>query len=280
MRRSDSAAGSDDTFGAASRGRRCMVEHAGQASLVLDVPCGVGRWVPTLRRLRPELIVEADVSPAMLVQVDPEISTNPSMPFAQVDATALPFHDNAFDLVFCHALTKHLPIPLQAKVLRELSRVSRRYVICSFSINAGVPAIMRRLRRGGQRPIVRCQPRMATGDGRVRWIDNRHEQIVHQPDRARKVHIVRPRKVRLKPRRSTHFLDNRACRADPPKYLGRHDWHVANRPRLDVSVRHGPFGYKRKLPAEGPSAGVCSSTSESGRRQDSRSDTRAPAPSK
>ena len=125
-----------------------IVAHAGQASEVLDVPCGIGRWVPTLRRLRPEVIVEADVSPAMLATSRARNIDESALPLAQVDATTLPFSDNAFDLVFCHALTKHLPISLQAQVLRELSRVSRRYVICSFSINAGLPAIMRRLRRG------------------------------------------------------------------------------------------------------------------------------------
>jgi ubiquinone/menaquinone biosynthesis C-methylase UbiE len=124
-----------------------IVEHVGQASTVLDVPCGIGRWVPVLRRLNPELIFEADVSPAMLATSRARNIDGPPSPLSQADATALPFDDNAFDLVFCHALTKHLPISLQAQVLKELSRVSSRYVICSFSIDAGLPAVMRRLRR-------------------------------------------------------------------------------------------------------------------------------------
>ena len=52
----------------------------------------------------------------------------------QGDAEALEFETGSVDLVFSHALTKHLPIPVQYRVLSEFSRVSRRWVVCSFSV--------------------------------------------------------------------------------------------------------------------------------------------------
>jgi SAM-dependent methyltransferase len=124
-----------------------MIDRAWQARRVLDIPCGVGRWVPVLRRLQPEVIVQADISPAMLTASRERWSG--SFPLARVDATALPFADGTFDLVFSHALTKHLPLALQARVLAELGRVSSRYVVCSFSIDAGLPGLARRLRGAG-----------------------------------------------------------------------------------------------------------------------------------
>jgi ubiquinone/menaquinone biosynthesis C-methylase UbiE len=121
-----------------------MVSAVGEARHILDCPSGVGRWVPMLAELQPELIVEADVSPAMLAASRKRWQGR--WPTVEVDALELPFPDASFDLVFSHALTKHLPRQLQAVALAEFSRVSSRYVICSFSVEQGLPGFVRRLR--------------------------------------------------------------------------------------------------------------------------------------
>lgn len=89
-----------------------------------------------------------DVSPAMLarartVDLGSEVETT----FIEGVAEALPFPDDSFDLVFCHALLKHLPVEVQAAVILELARVSSRYVIVSGSVNHGVSGLVRRFRR-------------------------------------------------------------------------------------------------------------------------------------
>lgn len=55
------------------------------------------------------------------------IAQNPCARRVLADATALPFADNAFDLVFCWELLHHVPEPWRA--LREMARVSRRHVV-------------------------------------------------------------------------------------------------------------------------------------------------------
>jgi ubiquinone/menaquinone biosynthesis C-methylase UbiE len=50
------------------------------------------------------------------------------------DAENLEMDDDSVDYVFSHALTKHLPVPVQYQVLAEFARVARRGVICSFGI--------------------------------------------------------------------------------------------------------------------------------------------------
>ena len=50
------------------------------------------------------------------------------------DAEQLPLDDQSVDYVFSHALTKHLPVPVQYQVLSEFSRISRKGVICSFGV--------------------------------------------------------------------------------------------------------------------------------------------------
>ncbi|GIK78870.1 MAG: class I SAM-dependent methyltransferase [Acidobacteria bacterium] len=101
---------------------------------VLDCPCGVGRWWPVLER-RAERIHAVDLSPAMLGEAERRIgSVAVPVEVSKGDAERLELADASVDAVFSHALTKHLPIPLQQRVLNEFARVSRAWVVCSFSL--------------------------------------------------------------------------------------------------------------------------------------------------
>ncbi len=132
-----------------------MVAAAGPARRVLDCPAGYGRWVPVLHRSAPELIVEADVSSTMLAAGRSRIG----LPATRCEAERLPFADSSFDVVFCHALMKHLPPMTQAAVLAELGRVSSHAVVCAFSVETVVPKAFRRLRGKGRQPVSRpCSP--------------------------------------------------------------------------------------------------------------------------
>jgi ubiquinone/menaquinone biosynthesis C-methylase UbiE len=114
----------------------------------IDCPTGIGRWLGAIDSVSPEVIVCVDISPAMLRAARDRGFGLPSHTlFAQAAAEELPFDDDIFDLVFCHALAKHLPIPMQAGMLKSLARVSRRYVVCSFSVGQGLSGVLRHLRR-------------------------------------------------------------------------------------------------------------------------------------
>lgn len=129
------------------REQRAIGAHVaaiGSARRVLDVPSGFGRWLPAIERLSPTTVLENDVSQEMLEQG--RRSYNAQWPAVRTNAERLPYRDEAFDLVFCHAFTKHLPQETQAKVLAELSRVTGRHVIASFNVRAGLPGLVLRLR--------------------------------------------------------------------------------------------------------------------------------------
>jgi hypothetical protein len=68
-----------------------------------------------------------------LVSIDlPKKVTQPSsykLTFA--DVQYLPFRDNAFDMAICTEVLEHLPENVLLKGIRELQRVSRRYVLVS-----------------------------------------------------------------------------------------------------------------------------------------------------
>lgn len=85
---------------------------------LLDVGCGNGYFSYHFDRICDTTAV--DYSEKML-------ALNPVGSKALMDAANLGFEDGAFDVVFCHALLHH--VDNMEKVIREMKRVSRKYVI-------------------------------------------------------------------------------------------------------------------------------------------------------
>ena len=116
---------------------------------MLDCPCGNGRWWPRLAE-RASAITAVDVSEAMRIAAEQRRSDiDVPVTVQHGDAEALPFEDGSFDVVFSHALTKHLPLTLQQAVLNEFARVSKGFVLSSFSVVTPLTYGVHRLRRNG-----------------------------------------------------------------------------------------------------------------------------------
>lgn len=125
-------------FGSGARRRHDIATRRGLAhalrflsdgNAVLDLPAGTGRWTDLCvrRRLR---YVGGDISREMLsVARKKHESIAKSFSLVQCDATALPFPDASFDCVLAFKFLSLLPEEMRAKVLTELRRVSRRYLI-------------------------------------------------------------------------------------------------------------------------------------------------------
>lgn len=97
------------------------------ARSVLDVPAGAGRLHDALAALATSTC-GADVSPAMLAH-----ATYATEGRALVtDAAALPFDDDAFDVVVACRLLHHLDDDALRRAVAELSRVARRLVVASY----------------------------------------------------------------------------------------------------------------------------------------------------
>lgn len=96
----------------------------GDVSSILDAGCGNGVFVEHLSRQRPGIYVHAlDRSKEALKHVHTDKTLG--------DVTNLPFENNAFDCVSCLEVIEHLPIPAYREALKELARVSRKYVLIS-----------------------------------------------------------------------------------------------------------------------------------------------------
>lgn len=135
------------------------LKRAGTSGRVLDVPCGAGRLTPTLLR-QAEHVTCVDLSASMVDEARDALSAfGERVGFTVASADALPFDDGAFDTAVCHRLVHHMETADErAGVFRELARVARRAVICSFSDDSTWKARSQR-RRGVKRRRYPLEPR-------------------------------------------------------------------------------------------------------------------------
>ena len=94
---------------------------------ILDVGCGEGF---TLYRLKERGIgTRLEGIEYLKDAIDLGKKMYPEIKITQGDIYKLPYEDNSFDLVLCTEVLEHLEDP--AKALKELVRVSRRYLVVS-----------------------------------------------------------------------------------------------------------------------------------------------------
>lgn len=111
---------------------RGWIEDLKTGSLVLDVPCGAGRFT--------QLIVErgldyigADFSRAMAAEARQGTRSPRAKGFLSADAQHLPFNDNSVDCVILWRLLHHIgDARTRQEILREAARVTRSRVLISF----------------------------------------------------------------------------------------------------------------------------------------------------
>ena len=97
------------------------------AASLLDVGCGNGLFVNSLKSLgpenRPRRLYAADRSASALKHVEVE--------HCRCDIRRLPFSDAEFDIVTCLEVVEHLPLAVYPAALSELSRVAARWIMVS-----------------------------------------------------------------------------------------------------------------------------------------------------
>jgi len=109
--------------------QRALPIELGSGARVLDMPCGRGRF--TARWLASGVqLVSADLSRAMLDELVRSVADPKQRNvLVQCEAERLPFADEVFDVVASIRFLFHVPPELRPAILREMARVSRRYVV-------------------------------------------------------------------------------------------------------------------------------------------------------
>jgi 2-polyprenyl-3-methyl-5-hydroxy-6-metoxy-1,4-benzoquinol methylase len=103
--------------------------HAAGPSSILDVGCGEGvltsKWAS---RIAPGRVVGIDLEDPKLA-AEWALRSQPNLEYRTVEATALPFDDDEFDLAAAIEVLEHVPSPEQT--VAEMARVARRHLLVS-----------------------------------------------------------------------------------------------------------------------------------------------------
>jgi SAM-dependent methyltransferase len=114
------------------RAVRRALNITGDVRTTLDVPCGTGRFTRRLAHLGYE-VVAADVSEEMMDVARRSLGTAAGRAaFVQADAEILPFRDRALDCVISIRFLFHADGATRVRILREMGRVSRRWLIVDY----------------------------------------------------------------------------------------------------------------------------------------------------
>lgn len=135
-----------------------------RSGVLLDLPSGGGRLSPQIAR-HTDLLIDADIA---LGQVKYGMEFG-RVPTAQAWMTAsgfhLPFRDGSVDGIVCVRLNHHLPTAEEReRLVRELLRVARKFVIMTFFDYHSLKNLLRRVRR----PFDGKPPKMTMTVDRVR----------------------------------------------------------------------------------------------------------------
>ncbi|WP_217477720.1 class I SAM-dependent methyltransferase [Stutzerimonas stutzeri] len=126
---------------------RHALKQAGDPDLVLDLPCGAGRFWPMLAEHPSRMILAADNSPDMLATAEaaqpPEVVKR--VETFQTSAFAIDMGANAVDCIFSMRLLHHIADPAhRLAMLREFHRVTRDTVILSLWVDGNYKAWKRK----------------------------------------------------------------------------------------------------------------------------------------
>ncbi len=126
---------------------------AGEPGLVLDLPCGAGRFWPVLAEKGNRVIIGADNSASMVkiaCESQPAEIVKRVQPL-QTSAFAIEMPDNAVDSIFCMRLMHHIgKAEDRAVLLNEFHRVTRDSVIVSLWVDGNFKAWKRRRAEGSR----------------------------------------------------------------------------------------------------------------------------------
>jgi ubiquinone/menaquinone biosynthesis C-methylase UbiE len=103
------------------------------SSIILDAPCGFGRWFDELSKNKRK-IIGIDVSDAMIRAAQSNIKDNHKVITNVGNIRNLDMKNKQVDYVFSFALFKHLPDEIKADALAEFKRVARSRIIISIPV--------------------------------------------------------------------------------------------------------------------------------------------------
>jgi SAM-dependent methyltransferase len=117
------------------RALRRALARVSPVGCLLDAPCGTGRLIDLFLR-RGARVIGADISAQMIAVARRRTAGwDGRVAFARMDFLRVPLRSEAVDAVLCVRFLPHVPPAERVEMLRELARVSRRWVVLTLSIS-------------------------------------------------------------------------------------------------------------------------------------------------
>ena len=112
---------------------RRALDRAGDVRSVLDLPCGTGRFTGHLARSGLN-VIGGDISLQMMREAarSPQVEHPDIAGYVQSDAEELPFRDCSLDCIVSIRFMFHVDPITRRRILREMGRVSRRWLIIDY----------------------------------------------------------------------------------------------------------------------------------------------------
>jgi SAM-dependent methyltransferase len=132
------------------------MNYVGRGGILLDLPCGGGRLTPAFAA-HADLVIEADIAIGQVLFGRSETAVATPRVWMTASGFHIPLHANAVEGAICVRLSHHLPTSNEReRLLHELLRVSRRFVIMTYFDQHSLKNVLRRLRR----PFNRKAPKL------------------------------------------------------------------------------------------------------------------------
>ncbi|MBP1730132.1 MAG: SAM-dependent methyltransferase [Deltaproteobacteria bacterium] len=132
-----------------------LLRSQGRSKVLLDLPCGGGRLSSPMAP-HTDLLIEADVALGQLRYLREHGRVSTEQAWMLASGFQIPLCDASVDGTVCVRLTHHLPKEAERqRLVRELLRVSKRFVIVTFFDYHSVKNTLRRL----SRPFNRKSPK-------------------------------------------------------------------------------------------------------------------------
>lgn len=160
-------------FGSPERQRRNarkwkMIEraltYAGTIRTVLDLPCGTGRFTGHLARAGYE-VIGSDIAMEMMQVAANQLAGAPRLRgYVRADAERLPLADGAIDCVMSIRFLLHIDPATRVAIIREMARVSTRWLILDYRHKHSYRYMRLRLRRALGVPSARKLPQVSRAE--------------------------------------------------------------------------------------------------------------------
>ena len=115
------------------RAIRLALDEATDLRSVLDLPCGTGRFTGELARSGLN-VIGGDISLQMMREAasSPQVEHPDIAGYVQADAEELPFRDRSLDCVISIRFMFHVDPITRRRILREMGRISKRWLIIDY----------------------------------------------------------------------------------------------------------------------------------------------------